>query len=1158
MKKVYISLISALTAILLIPASLLSQVPEGFTYQAVARDASGNPVTNTGFSVRIGILTNDVVPDLLWEEEHQVTSNDFGLFILNIGVDGIKTGGSLSAFSEISWAAQPLSIRTSIKETEGDWQEMDPAGLLSVPYALVAKDVETKQQISKSGNSIVLSEGGEVDLTEFTDDLTVVSTDDSSTEALFEVKRNDGQPVFAVYPNGVKVFVDDIGSKGPKGGFAIGGFDRGKGVNQDFMIISPDSIRMFMPNNPSELKGPGSKGGFAIGGFDASKGIEELYFTVSGKTTTDTYESSPRILWYPLKEAFLAGRVHIGSPDSVGQNSTALGYHSIAMGNYSQAFGNSSKALADNTTAIGFNAVAAGPDSYAFGSGAEASGERSFAFGSIGIDEDGNPTGTPTSATGAYSVALGMGAQATNKGAMALGVGAESSGYSGTSMGFYSTAGGSYSNAIGYRSDASALRASAFGAYANADGNYSLSLGYSSDATQSYSVSIGYNAQSTNSYSTAIGFNPTASNQYSTAIGYQAKATGLDSYSFGSRSEAAGERSFAIGTYGLNTDGTPNTTPTKAQGNYSLAMGMGTQSLNLGSIAMGVNSLAENDYAVAIGNGATASGAYSTSVGYITAANGDKAISIGAYYNYTYYRFMYNPLTHRFEIIQTTVTEPNVADGDYSISFGNGNYSNNGGLAIGTHNDAKEIGSVALGHTNYADSAYSFAAGYNNYARAQGAFALGQNNLVQSLNGFAVGRYNSDAGSQIEWIDTDPLFMVGNGSSSGARSNAFVVYKNGNAYIDGDLTVSGNISASVTGDGLGSHVATQNLNMNGNWLSGDGSSEGVFVTSSGTVGINDGTPSYTFDVSGTGRFTSNLYANSNMYTSGRLEVSSGTDASGTSNTGAVEIANSLRLDGDEIITNTDGILYIQNDNNGDLQVDQGTFFIDASTDRVGIGTASPAYKLDVAGSVRTTSTLTASGRVTGASFMTGSWEIDNETSPYGNVLMVSYSKAPLFAIAEDGELLSSGAYNTTVGSLRRDLYVDSNGLIGYVSSSIRYKKDVKKISDVSWIYDLNPVTYKYKSDETGRQQFGLIAEEVEKVNPLFVSYTSDGMPETVLYSEFITPLLKAVQEQNSKSDDMIMRFDNLRQDNERLMIENEELRARLEQLESIVRTLMEK
>jgi len=83
------------------------------------------------------------------------------------------------------------------------------------------------------------------------------------------------------------------------------------------------------------------------------------------------------------------------------------------------------------------------------------------------------------------------------------------------------------------------------------------------------------------------------------------------------------------------------------------------------------------------------------------------------------------------------------------------------------------------------------------------------------------------------------------------------------------------------------------------------------------------------------------------YNSGRVEIGYTGDASGATNTGALEIGNSLRLDTNEVITNSGTTLYLQSDNNGDLNVDSNTLFVDASANRVGIRTTAPEGPLDV-------------------------------------------------------------------------------------------------------------------------------------------------------------------------------------------------------------------
>ncbi len=64
-----------------------SQVPQGFNYQAIARNSQGNPITNTTIKVKLSILTDTTgfylsgTGTYLWEEEHTgITTNSFGLF----------------------------------------------------------------------------------------------------------------------------------------------------------------------------------------------------------------------------------------------------------------------------------------------------------------------------------------------------------------------------------------------------------------------------------------------------------------------------------------------------------------------------------------------------------------------------------------------------------------------------------------------------------------------------------------------------------------------------------------------------------------------------------------------------------------------------------------------------------------------------------------------------------------------------------------------------------------------------------------------------------------------------------------------------------------------------------------------------------------------
>ena len=90
-------------------------------------------------------------------------------------------------------------------------------------------------------------------------------------QALFEVRRQDGQPVFSVYNEGVWVYVDD-NAKGAKGGFAVGGYNLNKkGPGQEYIRVTPDSTRVYFDEQTK-----GVKGGFAVGGYQSNKGTSQL------------------------------------------------------------------------------------------------------------------------------------------------------------------------------------------------------------------------------------------------------------------------------------------------------------------------------------------------------------------------------------------------------------------------------------------------------------------------------------------------------------------------------------------------------------------------------------------------------------------------------------------------------------------------------------------------------------------------------------------------------------------------------------------------------------------------------------------------------------------------------------------------------------------
>jgi hypothetical protein len=100
--------------------------------------------------------------------------------------------------------------------------------------------------------------------------------------------------------------------------------------------------------------------------------------------------------------------------------------------------------------------------------------------------------------------------------------------------------------------------------------------------------------------------------------------------------------------------------------------------------------------------------------------------------------------------------------------------------------------------------------------------------------------------------------------------------------------------------------------------------------------------------------------------------------------------------------------------------------------------------------------------------------------------------------------------------------IDSNGHLGTVVSSQRFKEAIKPMDDASEaILALKPVTFRYKHelDPEGIPQFGLVAEQVEKVNPDLVARDDQGKPYTVRYEAVNAMLLNEFLKEHRKNEE---------------------------------------
>jgi len=116
----------------------------------------------------------------------------------------------------------------------------------------------------------------------------------------------------------------------------------------------------------------------------------------------------------------------------------------------------------------------------------------------------------------------------------------------------------------------------------------------------------------------------------------------------------------------------------------------------------------------------------------------------------------------------------------------------------------------------------------------------------------------------------------------------------------------------------------------------------------------------------------------------------------------------------------------------------------------------------------------------------------------------------------------AGIYGTQTVDAGLPVLVDDLGNLGTLSSSRRYKEDVRPMAEASErLLKLRPVTFRYKKPNAlGEKpiQYGLIAEEVAKVFPELVVLNKDGQPETVAYHLLPALLLNEFQKEHRQLD----------------------------------------
>lgn len=121
---------------LLCSALSYAQAPQGMSFQAVARDANGNALSEKTVAIKVEVLQGSTSGSVVYRETHRLATAKNGVVNLQIG-QGTATDGT---FAGIDWSRSPYFLRISM-DTDGgsSYKEVATQQMLSVPYALYAE-----------------------------------------------------------------------------------------------------------------------------------------------------------------------------------------------------------------------------------------------------------------------------------------------------------------------------------------------------------------------------------------------------------------------------------------------------------------------------------------------------------------------------------------------------------------------------------------------------------------------------------------------------------------------------------------------------------------------------------------------------------------------------------------------------------------------------------------------------------------------------------------------------------------------------------------------------------------------------------------------------------------------------------------------------------
>ena len=123
--------LSHIPLLLLLASPLQGQAPQGINYQAALRNGSGQALSNTAVTMRLGIYSGAGATVKVYEETHALTSNSTGVVDCVIGKGSVTSG----SFSAINWGSDQFNLKAEVN-SGGGFLDLGTQQLISVPYSL--------------------------------------------------------------------------------------------------------------------------------------------------------------------------------------------------------------------------------------------------------------------------------------------------------------------------------------------------------------------------------------------------------------------------------------------------------------------------------------------------------------------------------------------------------------------------------------------------------------------------------------------------------------------------------------------------------------------------------------------------------------------------------------------------------------------------------------------------------------------------------------------------------------------------------------------------------------------------------------------------------------------------------------------------------------